>query len=673
MKNRILFSILLTVFSFGFTVSAKQEKYSKHTVSKGETINTIAQKYKVTPYDIYKLNPDSQNGIELNSVLLIPPSTTVVTTNTLREAEPKSNPTTHLVQPKETLYSLSKQYNISIEAITAANRNLLNNGLKIGQNIIIPSGSDDFFSFTSTPVVKNEVLKTTSKTVVVSEPKTEKPARNVTYHVIEPKETKYGVSKKYGMTIQELERLNPQIANDFPIGLQLVISGNPAVVSSTSESAVPIVEKPTSNNIKKYLQEYVVKPKETIETIANDFGITESELIQLNPELKEGVKLGMILRVPMVQKANVPKKEQGNLIKSLKINARKQLALLLPFNITKIESDTVNSTQARLKKDKFLNLTLDFYSGALMAIDSARVLGMNLDIKILDSQETKNSSNVLTLVSQNYLSTMDAIIGPFYQTNLEILAELVQPAKIPVISPLSKDVGKKYSNLYQSMPSNELLRNSIFDFMKTKGGNIIALIDSKKGSVKQYIQVNQNETKIVGLSNKNSFVADSLKIHMQKDKMNYVVLATESTGMILSTTSAMLSLQKDYQVQMVILEPNETLDFEEISLITLTKLKLLYPSLYRPNETVEANQFDRKYKKINKILPNQYAIRGFDVTFDTLLRLSQEKTFEETVQTSSSEQIENKFDYVQNSTYGYSNNGIYILYYDTDSTIKEAL
>ena len=124
---------------------------------------------------------------------------------------------------------------------------------------------------------------------------------------------------------------------------------------------------------------------------------------------------------------------------------------------------------------------------------------------------------------------------------------------------------------------------------------------------------------------------------------------------------------------MVIMEPNETLDFEEISLTRLTKLNLLYPSLSRPNETDEANQFDAKYKKINKITPNQYAIRGFDITFDTLIRLSQERTFEETVQKSSSEQIENKFDYVENTTYGYSNKGIYILYYDTDLTIKEAL
>jgi hypothetical protein len=75
---------------------------------------------------------------------------------------------------------------------------------------------------------------------------------------------------------------------------------------------------------------------------------------------------------------------------------------------------------------------------------------------------------------------------------------------------------------------------------------------------------------------------------------------------------------------------------------------------------------------MRNILPSQYAIRGFDVTFDTLLRLSQEKSFEETVQSNATQQIENKFDYVQNITAGYVNQGVYILYYDVDLTIKEA-
>ena len=56
------------------------------------------------------------------------------------------------------------------------------------------------------------------------------------------------------------------------------------------------------------------------------------------------------------------------------VNQSKKLALLLPFNITKLQNDTVNTIADRLKKDKFLNMTLDFYSGAVMAIDSVATL-----------------------------------------------------------------------------------------------------------------------------------------------------------------------------------------------------------------------------------------------------------------------------------------------------------
>lgn len=676
MKNRIIFSLLF-VLSVTFNTSAKQDKYVKHTVAQGETITMIAQKYKVTPYDIYKLNPDSQKGIELNSVLLIPPTAAKPTFSAVpKQTSPKTtgNPTTHLVKPKETLFSLSRQYGVTVDAIKSANAELLKDGLKIGQTIKIPSAEASQETYQKPPVEKPVTEpKETPKPVVKTEVKPEIVKGNSTYHIIEPKETKYGISKKYGMTIQELERLNPAIVNEFPVGLKLVVSGNPEVkpVVETNKVREETPKSPAVST-KKYLEEYVVRPKETISSIASDFGMTEQELIALNPELKKGVKLGMILRVPKGQRKEPIKKEQGNLLKNMNTNARKQLALLLPFNISKIESDTVNSTQARLKKDKFLNMTLDFYSGALMAIDSARVLGMNVDIKILDSQETKNTSNVATLVTDQKLNTMDAVIGPFYQANVEKLAEMLQSTNTPVISPLSKESGKKFSNLYQSMPSLEQMRASIFEFMNNKGGNVVAVVDPKKGSVKQYLQENQAGTRIIGLTAKNTFSADSLKVCLKKDKMNYVVLASESTGMILATTNAMLAFQKDYQVQLVIMEPNETLDFEEISLTRLTKLKLLYPSLTRPNESVEANQFDAKYKKLNKIIPNAFAIRGFDVTFDTLLRLSQEKTFEQTIQSDDSEQIESKFNYNANSTYGYSNSGIYILYYDTDLSIKEA-
>ena len=136
------------------------------------------------------------------------------------------------------------------------------------------------------------------------------------------------------------------------------------------------------------------------------------------------------------------------------LNTSKKLALMLPFNLNKVENDTANSVVDRLKKDKFLNMTLDFYSGAVMAIDSAKQLGIKLDVSVFDSEETKNSSSVAKLIADQHLENFGALIGPFYQANVEKTAEMLSANQVVVISPLSKEVGKFYPNLVQTITSN---------------------------------------------------------------------------------------------------------------------------------------------------------------------------------------------------------------------------
>jgi len=153
--------------------------------------------------------------------------------------------------------------------------------------------------------------------------------------------------------------------------------------------------------------------------------------------------------------------------------------------------------------------------------------------------------------------------------------------------------------------------------------------------------------------------------------MNYVIIDSEKTGMILSTTNIMMAELSNFQLQLVIIEQNDTLDFEEISMKRLTILKMLYPSLIRENNSPEATIFENNYKKQNKIFPSQYAIRGFDVTFDTMLRLSQGKSFETSATEDKTEQVESKFEYVKKDSEGYVNKGIYILEYQDDLSVKQ--
>ena len=625
----------ISIFVFLISCVVFGQNFDKHKVENGETMSQIAQKYNVTPYDIYQLNPDAQSGLKPNSVLLIPTKRNVTKIN--------SKVITHKVEPKETLFGIEKKYGVSDEDLKKANPDIEKVGLQIGQTLVIPS---------------NTAPKTT-----VSTPE------KVIYHEVLPKETKYSIAKKYGITIEELEKRNPEIIPSLNIGQKLVIYGTApkkSTVTVQKDTVTPII--PKINYI-----DYEVKPKETLYGLSKMSGLSQEEFLNLNPVLANGVEVGMIIKMPesalTSQEAEV-KKVYTSLSKNS--NDRKKIVLLLPFNLSKIESDTINSTTTRLKKDKFLNMTLDFYSGALMAIDSAKSIGIPVDVSIFDSQETKNSSNISAILEQNNLEYADAIIGPFYQNNVEKTATLLSNTNVAVISPLSKDVGESLPNLYQSIPTADALKKAIFDYMIAKGGNIIAVVDKKKESARQFIQQNYNQVQIASLQENGSLAVTNLKSLFAKDKMNYVVLASENTGMIKTTMATMMSVMASYSLQLVIMEPNETLDTDEISFENLTKLKLMYPSISKDNISVEAQIFKKEYRKINKILPSTYATRGFDVTFDTMMRLLQGKNYQETADSFATEQVDNKFEYYKKPDGGYTNKGIYILYYDTDLTIKEA-
>ena len=654
--NKIFCKIIVVLFLVFFNLAIAQSiKLNQHKITANETITSIASKYKTSVKEILELNPEAKNGIKIGNILLIP-------ANKIIDAKLEKNvaPKTHEVQLKETKYSISKLYSISIEDLENANPFLITNGLQTGQilQLQIPKTKAG-----STASSKNQIIT------------------SVIYHVIAEQETKYSVSKKYNISIVALEQQNPEILNNFPVGFKLTIDSKFKPILSSSPKIITVAadkiekKKPdttiddSASNFK-----YTVKKGETLYSLAKLFGWTEQRLVAENPEIKNGVVEGIVINGSGILntefKSSINKYQ--DLSKTLSQNVKKELVLFLPFNVNKIENDTVNSIGERLKKDKFLNLALDFYSGALMAIDSAKVLNINLNVRIYDSEETKNSTSANQIVNSSNFKDADVIIGPFYQSNIEKVAESLSDKNTFLISPLSKENGKSFKNLMQSMPTTDATKNVMFDYMRTKNGNIIAIVDPKKISIKQYLDLNQTDIKMVNLNDKGAFSADSIRKHFVKDRINYVVMESERTGVIFTTTTTMINSLKGYQLQLVILEPNETLDFDEIALSRLTKLKMMYPSTTYQNETNEAKQFERSYKKKNKIYPNQYAVRGFDLVFDTMLRLNQSGSFEDTINQNATQQIENKFDYGAKPSGGYANNGISILYYDADLKIKQA-
>lgn len=635
---RILKVVFLVLFFTSCVAkNSMQDPYVRHTVQKGETVYSISKKYQVTPFDIYRVNPDAKDGIKENSTLLIPQAASATSTNTEDE---DAILTRHKVAKKETLYSLAKQYSVSVTDLKEWNPEVAKNGLKIGQDLIV---SKEYKTNAGIDHVEvQEVSNTTS----------------LSSHVVKTGETWYSLSRKYNVSVDELKSLNSQFSDGLNIGDTLKVKVQNEI-------------KVTDNLQNKF---YVVKPQETMYSLTKQFNISEDELVKLNPELNLGVKEGMVLKLPnaiTVKDSLATVKPKANLLATVDFDTQKELVLFLPFNLAKMQSDSTKTYRNYVENSKFLNITLDFYSGAKVAIDSAKTLGLPVNIKILDIESSRNSSNVAQIISRSNFSNVNAVIGPFYNSHAETAAQLLAQYNVPVISPLSKEISKPIPNLFNAVPSQSELNKALLDYLYAKEGNILAIISDKKNSSKEFLQNNHPLVKFPTVNEKGIVTIDAIRSLLVSDKKNFVILDSEKASQVMRVTNNLAKLKEEFDVQLVVFEVYDTFDYEEIKMKNLTDLQMLYPSATMEPTTIEQKVAYDKLFRANRLEPNNFVAKGFDVTFDTLLRICQAESYQETVEKFTTEGVENGFNYVnENGTW--LNKKVFIQYYDTDYTIKTA-
>lgn len=214
MKKLLIFWFLIGLCT---TVSGQSEvseyEIINHDVKPGETIRLLSLKYLVTPSDIYKLNKFAINGIEQGMVLLIPvrrkaakkadaeslPPTDIAERPAKQpegpsEATATDIPTTHTVQPKETLSSLARKYGTTVVAISTLNEKLLQRGLQPGQVLKLPARTETDQP-TAEPTSNNQPAAGT----------------NIIEHTVAGKETLYSISKKYNIPVDVIVSQNEKL------------------------------------------------------------------------------------------------------------------------------------------------------------------------------------------------------------------------------------------------------------------------------------------------------------------------------------------------------------------------------------------------------------------------------------------------------------------------------
>jgi LysM repeat protein/ABC-type branched-subunit amino acid transport system substrate-binding protein len=139
------------------TVTIEGKKYYIHKIEKGQTVYSIATVYGVSKNDLILENPELINGTKEGQEIKIP-----VKKESVNSSTTSANGLTfkeHVVAPKQTLYAISKLYNISIEEIIKYNPEV-ENGLKAGQVLQIVQPA------TSSPVYQKPALPLTTNTSI---------------------------------------------------------------------------------------------------------------------------------------------------------------------------------------------------------------------------------------------------------------------------------------------------------------------------------------------------------------------------------------------------------------------------------------------------------------------------------------------------------------------------
>ena len=544
---------------------------------------------------------------------------------------------THKVKKKETLFGLAQQYEISIEQIKVYNPTLERVGLKRKMMLRIP-------------VFESPVM-------VI-----EAPSVDTESYLVPPKATKWRIAYTYGITIQELEALNPSLKNGLKAGqiLQLPISTKDSLVAPT----------PAYNY-------YTVLPKEGYYRIEKKLGVSQGILDSLNPELiAKGLQAGMVLKVPLEFSGDLKIQDdllvqKINLFDSLNpLDRSLRVGLLLPFKVNSLELDSIEKTREFFKKRNLSSLSFDFYSGTRLAMEVLSEQGIASELTVFDTQNRK--AKLVQLMQNSLLSQQDVIIGPLIPKNFDFISALPKLSKVPKVAPLSYKEVHMRPNVYQSIPPKKQLRDRMLkhlDNVLSEEENIVIVADSLNREIEKILQ-ERYPFAIQFRPEQGGYLDSELMDSLLLDSIpNKIILESENFSLISSISSQLSGkISPSRPIQLFTTYRGAAYEDPNISAATFASLAFTFTSGYHPQLFDEGLMAERFLNRFG-MYPSKEAKRGYDLTLDLLLRMTRKGNLAEGSSLGETDYVESRFDYKPQPNGSYINKGIFLLQYREDSII----
>ncbi|MCF6333192.1 MAG: LysM peptidoglycan-binding domain-containing protein [Draconibacterium sp.] len=676
--------------------------------SRKETPYFIAKKYGITVEEIYAYNPEVRK-FRRGKKIRIPvwerfekpvveePNQTVQPKNLGNEIQ------VHTVLSGETLYSISKKYDVAESEILFYNPEAKN--LKAGSKINIP--------------VKSLEVAT------VVEP--EKKSANVNYfeHIIESGETMWGTTRKYGVSEEVLKELNPALRTGFPAGV---------VIKIPVKNKIEVTQaKPVNDDA---FLKHLVKPGETLYGLAAIYNLNIPEIKKYNPILENrNLVIGETILIPKEINKEILQYEVENEVDSIQqleafykvelpveipepckqnefstfSNKTYDVALFLPLyleandtlnretmnvvpvdSLSQIETELVQDTTIEkvgpkeLFKEFYRNSEsfVQFYEGVLLAVDSLQKSGMQINLNVFDTQRNMDSIRAF-IFSDEFLET-DLIIGPIYQNVQKEVAQIAAKNRIPIVSPLESESNIINSNpqYFQVTPSRNYIAEKTAEMIAEEyfNSNFIvvrtaAYVGTPEGKLVELIQEKLFNSGFLSKRNGVNFTVYDFKNEgpaglrriMSHRKENVVYIPSTDEGELSVAISNVNNLADDYSITLI--GSNRFQNYKSIDVEQFHNLKLRYIAPYWIDyKNPVAIGFIEKFKSNFGTEPSSIGVQGYDVAFYFLKALKYfGNNFEDCLPYFHLNLVQGNYHFEKVSQFGgYMNQGVSVISYSRD-------